>query len=944
LAGTFILLLLWPRDLRWWLLVLFNYVTAIWLAAGAHSTLEVAYASPMQHAFAWLWMPICLHLHLTVPSPLLRRCWRYLSPVYAVAAVLALLELFQVLPGTVFYLGPLLAFLISLGLLVFRLLTRGPADRLAARLMLTGMGLSFGPVILLWVVPVFMSAPLPSGLTLYLVAFAIPLLPFFYIYAIYKHRLGPLEFRANRLISSYSFFLLYATAFILVFFVGRRWLAVFDSPAIFDLVITTTFVIAAIPLRPRFQRLVARLAYGARHDPDNIIRVFAGRIATALDRDTLARLLAEEVSPSLLIRQSALFLLPEDGAIDVVYARGIELDGTPETTRWVREWLAEAGRYRPPPTDGEDASDWVRLAIPLEMRGRLAGVWLFGRRDPDDYYPQSDITLLTTLAGQVGVAVENARLYAAQQRRAEEAGLLLEISNAINSTLERDRVLKEVAISAARACQASRCTIFLLGESGEMLQPIMSQFSSGDADAEMWRLFEEVRSSPHGVEDVPETAQAIRERRPVLVPDALASSIPREWIEPFGVGSVLIVPLMSRERVIGLMALDHPDTGHVFTETQIDLAMTIGGQAAVSIENARLHQELRDHADQLEQRVQERTYQLQTQYAWLDAILRSSSDGIIVTDVQGEVVEANPVAQAWLDQTLAPEDTARLREAVRDLATRAEERPEAVLELAGLDLELIASPIMEPRGKKSAIVVAVHDVSHLKALDRVKSRFVSDVSHELRTPITTIKLYAALMKKASPEKMGQYLEMLAQEADRQAQLVEGILQISRIDAGRLEMSPRPTSLNELGGQVVANHLALARERGLKLEYRLADPDPVALVDPDRMMQVLDNMVMNAINYTPTGGKVVVSTGRDEVDGRTWATATVMDTGIGIPADEVPQLFVRFFRGEQSRMMQVPGTGLGLAIVKEIVELHGGKVAVETQVGKGSTFTVWLPLA
>ncbi len=944
LAGTLILLLLRPRDLRWWLLILFNYVTAIWLAAGAHSFRGVAYSSPIQHAFAWLCMPIYLHLHLTVPSPLLRRYWRYFSPVYAIAAVLAILEIFQVLPVTAFYLGPLLAFLISLGLLVFRLLTGDSADRLAARLMLIGVGLSFGPVIVLWFVPVFLSAPLPSGLTLYLVAFAIPLLPFFYIYAIYKHRLGPLEFRANRLISSYSFFLLYATAFILVFFVGRRWLVVFDSPAIFDLVITTTFVIAAIPLRPRFQRLVARLAYGARHDPGNIIRVFAGRIATALDRETLARLLAQEVAPSLLVRQSALFLLPEDGAIDLVYARGVELDGTPETTRQIREWLAGAGRYRPPPTDGEDAADWVRLAIPLEMRGRLAGVWLFGRRDPDDYYPQSDVALLTTLAGQVGVAVENARLYTAQQHRAEEAGLLLEISNAINSTLERDRVLKEVAIRAARACQASRCTIFLLDESGEVLQPIMSQFSSGEVDAEMWRLFEEVRSSSHRMEDVPETAQAIQGRRPVLIPDVLASSIPREWIEPFGVGSVLIVPLMSRERVIGLMALDRPDTGHAFTEAQIDLAMTVGGQAAVAIENARLHQELRDHADQLEQRIQERTYQLQTQYAWLDAILRSSSDGIIVTDVQGEVVEANPVAEAWLDQTLAPEDTARMREVVRDLAARAEERPEAVLELPGLDLELTASPILEPKGKKSAIVVAVHDVSHLKALDRVKSRFVSDVSHELRTPITTIKLYAALMKKASPEKIGQYLEMLAQEADRQAQLVEGILQISRIDAGRLEMSPRPTSLNELSGQIVANHLAMARERGLKLEYRLADPDPVALVDPDRMIQVLDNMVMNAINYTPTGGKVMVSTGREEIDGRTWATATVMDTGIGIPADEVPQLFVRFFRGEQSRMMQVPGTGLGLAIVKEIVELHGGKVAVESQVGKGSTFTVWLPLA
>ena len=387
---------------------------------------------------------------------------------------------------------------------------------------------------------------------------------------------------------------------------------------------------------------------------------------------------------------------------------------------------------------------------------------------------------------------------------------------------------------------------------------------------------------------------------------------------------------------------------------------------------------LRDVTERVEQRVRERTAEIQAQYARLDTILRSTADGIVVTDVEGDVLQTNPVAQTWLSRSLSPEDAARLREAVWDLALRAGERPEMVLELTGLDLELKASPISEPRGKEAirlgpgepAAVVAVHNVSYLKALDRMKTRFVTNVSHELRTPVTTIKLYAHLMRQ-HPQKWEEYLNPLAQEADHQAQLVEDILQISRIDAGRVEMKPRPTLLNELTEAVIADYRMLAQERGLALEHHpfLAPPacgggvggaGPVALVDPNRMMQVLSNLVENAIYYTPEGGRVVISTGKEEAEGRVWATATVADTGIDIPEEELPHIFDRFFRGEEPRSMQISGTGLGLAIVQEIVELHGGRVTVESPLteftpseaeglrigeeGVGSTFTVWLPLA
>ncbi|HIQ00576.1 MAG TPA: ATP-binding protein, partial [Anaerolineales bacterium] len=131
--------------------------------------------------------------------------------------------------------------------------------------------------------------------------------------------------------------------------------------------------------------------------------------------------------------------------------------------------------------------------------------------------------------------------------------------------------------------------------------------------------------------------------------------------------------------------------------------------------------------------------------------------------------------------------------------------------------------------------------------------------------------------------------------------------------------------------------------GLELEHRPAEPGPVALVDPERMMQVLDNLVVNGIQYT-SEGRVVVSTGREEAEGRVWAVVRVADTGMGIPEEEMPHIFDRFFRGVEPRRMQVPGTGLGLAIVKEIVELHGGRVTVESRVGEGTTFTVRVPAA
>lgn len=417
LAGTLVLLFLRPRDVRWRLLVAFNYLTAVWWATGAASSTRVAASSLVLHAVTWWLVPAYLHLHLLVPTPLLIRHRRYLlPPLYALAALLAGLELIQALPPKAFYLGMFLAGVGSLGLLFARLFMRAsPLARLAVGQMLAGIALAFGPGIALWVVPGLLHAPQSGALNIYLMSFAASLLPFFYIYAPYKRLLGDLEFRANRALSLFSFLVVYLTAFVVVFVVGAQRVSFTPAALGFALTVSMLFVTGGLFLRAPFQRLLDRLAYGTEHNPDDILRAFANEIPRALNRDALIRLLTREVGPSLLIRQSALYLW-KDGQASLFYADGVALDPEVDASEQVRQWLAGAKRYRPPKSElgevspEEQEADWVRLAIPVEVGNTVLGIWLFGQRNPDDFYPKPDIELLATLANQVGVALETMRL------------------------------------------------------------------------------------------------------------------------------------------------------------------------------------------------------------------------------------------------------------------------------------------------------------------------------------------------------------------------------------------------------------------------------------------------------------------------------------------------------------------------------------------------------
>lgn len=226
----------------------------------------------------------------------------------------------------------------------------------------------------------------------------------------------------------------------------------------------------------------------------------------------------------------------------------------------------------------------------------------------------------------------------------------------------------------------------------------------------------------------------------------------------------------------------------------------------------------------------------------------------------------------------------------------------------------------------------------IRRLEKAKSEYVSMVAHEIRTPLTSIQGFSemAASQDTTPEKKHEYYRIILQESERLSRLVTNLLSLSRIEAG-LELNRESVDLPEL----IAGELEFFRSQTEihQLEYRGSREIPPVYADPERLRQVIQNLLSNAIKYSPEGGRVEVRTG---LEGK-YVTISVQDEGIGIPPEELPRIFERFSRVERAEATGISGTGLGLTIVKHMVELHGGKVTARSEPGKGSTFTVYLPL-
>jgi PAS domain S-box-containing protein len=251
------------------------------------------------------------------------------------------------------------------------------------------------------------------------------------------------------------------------------------------------------------------------------------------------------------------------------------------------------------------------------------------------------------------------------------------------------------------------------------------------------------------------------------------------------------------------------------------------------------------------------------------------------------------------------------------------------------DAGLTCTEVTGADGQVVGAVTIIRDISVEKALQEQKSRFVANASHELRTPITNLKTRLYLMHK-QPEKMDYHLQVVEEVTARMQRLVEDMLDVSRFERGLIPLHQREVDLQELVASVVEVQRAEADHKHIRLTCELSTEPMIILADPERITQVITNLLVNAINYTPEGGLVTV----DATSNGDFAAIHIRDTGVGIAPDLLQQVFQPFFRASQGLS---DGTGLGLTIVKDIVELHGGTIEVDSRVGEGSRFSVKLAL-
>jgi HD-GYP domain-containing protein (c-di-GMP phosphodiesterase class II) len=582
LAGSIILFLIQPRDQRWRLLILFNYTTAFYLVIGLSEDL-VPYSFLALHALTWLMVPIFIHLHLVIPNPLIKKRHQpYLSFLYANAVILSFLEILRVLPDRAFYLGLMLLILGSLGLLAYRLFTKlaGP-ERLAMRMMLTGIGMALGPGLILWVIPSSL-ARVPQSTALIFSSLAVPLLPFFYVYAIYRRHMGGFELRANRVLNLYTFILLYGLSIVLIFAFASQSLHLEDQSLFFSLGVTLIFVIATPLLRARYQRWFDRFIFGVKHDPQEIVRDFALQLPAAFKPELLVRLLIRDVMPSLFVRESALYQKTETG-FSLLYAEEIALPDPADDPEALENLLTAAGEYRPPETIPPGKYDWVRLAVALQTGGKDIGVWLLGRRDPDDFYSPSDILLLRTLGSQVAPMLENIRLYAETQRRLERLQALRDIDITISSSLDLSFTLEILLDQVSRRSNVDAVDVLLLNARTTTLEFVAGRGFRSDA---LHHTHLRVGEGYAG--------QAAHERRMMFIQnlDVEAGGFTRSpKLTAEGFKSYCATPLIVKGQVKGVL--------EVFCRTSLapdpdwfDFLQSLTVQAAIAIDNASLFDEL----------------------------------------------------------------------------------------------------------------------------------------------------------------------------------------------------------------------------------------------------------------------------------------------------------------------------------------------------------------
>jgi two-component system NtrC family sensor kinase len=494
------------------------------------------------------------------------------------------------------------------------------------------------------------------------------------------------------------------------------------------------------------------------------------------------------------------------------------------------------------------------------------------------------------------------------QQRIDELETLVKISHTITGTLELDRVLGGVVSAAVDLTGAEEGHLLLLDEpSGELY--MRAERNLGEQYARTFRL--QTDDSLAG--------QVLRTGQPIALNTEAAQKIKTSYF----VHSLIYVPVRSDERVIGVLGVDNRESRDPFREHYVLLLSILADYAAVAIQNARLYQETENERNKL----------LTT--------LQNIDDGVIVLSDDLRIIYINPSARRIFGLGITGLTGRILFDVVshpdvRGLIESVRENPLKFHEIKFEDGRVFYAHYAPIGGVGMAITL--QEITHLKMLDRLKSDFIHTVSHDLRSPLTSIMGYVELLERVGPlnNQQRDFIRRVQSSAKDITYLVNELLDLGRVEAG-FDTHMDRVQLEDILRYTLENVSKQAADKSISLVNQVNGDITPVLGNPIRLRQVVDNLVSNALKYTPSGGTVTTRLYLEDQQ----VVFSVHDTGVGIPVADQPHIFEKFFRASNAAK-NAQGAGLGLAIVKSIVDTHDGRIWVESAPGEGTTFYVVLP--
>lgn len=555
-------------------------------------------------------------------------------------------------------------------------------------------------------------------------------------------------------------------------------------------------------------------------------------------------------------------------------------------------------------------------------------------------FTDDDINFLQSVANVLGTFMQQRRAIESEREQRILAEALRDAAAILVTELELSEVLDSILKLASSVVPAHVASTIMLFDEDNLMVNIVSY--RGHDPAVIASFAHQLR-----VEHLAHAHDMIAKPEAVIIADTEADP---QW-DPLPGGdwirSYLGAPIYVDGKLIGQINIDSDKAG-AFTRKDADRLMAFANYVGIAIQNMR-------YTEHLEEQVQQRTHELQTEREQLATILDATGEGIFYTedriirfinralaDMTGfaphELI-GKPTSHLYPDD-MSEEERQQILEGLEFVYSGGTWRGENRVRRrdgtsfnAGLTISLVGG---RPGEDGPRAVTIVRDISREKELEAQQSRFIANAAHELRSPITNLNTRLYLVQK-QPDKVNEHVRQLEKITLRMNRLVEDLLDLSRFEHGRIPLRKQDTILQNLLAEIIEEQEPEAERKKLSLKHDMPLEPLHIFADPDRLLQVLRNLVANAINYSDEGGRILLRLWLDDTTGH--AVIDVQDNGPGIPQEDLPFIFQPFYRAHSDSR----GTGLGLSIAQEVTRQHEGELLVSSEQGRGCTFTLRLPL-